>query len=356
MDGLVVSVDWMALSCRLGRLHNCDSFNLPAGWTALRMGQTAVWAQRWYFMDDCGEKVATFLCEPRSPKIAADRALVEIANKYLYRADYEEVMGLVLGSWTMGVDGVNRVDLCCDFEMTEQRWQVVRALESGEATLKGVHDNNLWRTKNGNVHRPHQLAWGGKDSTIRWKLYNKWKELHEGGLESAKPYIEEVWKSVGLQPQSVWRLEVSLHGCNSLVTAETNKPYPWQLWHRNREQMFSGLYASKFQVRLQLGYCNNRYNPILHFLDLDGEKILRCKGSVDNDRESNCERRVVCKMWEEFNDSEVRCNRELYEDIRQFLMERMQERRCVMYVCQRYGLLEGDVVSRVMEPWQNNPR
>ena len=350
-EEVVISCDWMALSCRLGRLHNTDKFDLPTGWTALKMGQTAVWAQRWYFMDDRGEKVATFLCEPRSGKIAGDRALVEMSNRYLYNIDYERVVASVLSVWPIDVTGVNRVDLCGDFEMTKERWQVVRALESGEATLKGVHANNLWREKNGNVHRPHQLAWGGKESTIKWKLYNKYKELHEGGLECSKPYIEEMWSSLGYSVRDMWRLEVSLHGCNSLVGVETDKPYPWQQWYRDKEKLFASLYGSKFQVRLQLGYCNNRYNPILHFLDLEGKKILKCRGVYDNDRESDCERRVVCKMWAEFVDAEVGCNRDLYEDIRRFLVDRMQERRCIMYVCKRYGLTEDEVVQRVSLPF-----
>ena len=144
---------------------------------------------------------------------------------------------------------------------------------------------------------------------------------------------------------------MSLHGCNSLVGVETDKPYPWQQWYRDKEKLFASLYGSKFQVRLQLGYCNNRYNPILHFLDLEGKKILKCRGVYDNDRESDCERRVVCKMWAEFVDAEVGCNRDLYEDIRRFLVDRMQERRCIMYVCKRYGLTEDEVVQRVSLPF-----
>lgn len=356
VDGLVVSCDWLAYSCKLGRLHDIDELHLPSGWTALKMSQTAVWAQRWYIMDVDGNKVATFLCEPRSPKISADRGLVEIANRYLYDDNLEAVANAVLDIWPMAVDGVNRVDLCCDFEMTPERWQVVRALEDGSATLKGVHNNNVWRSQQSRKQTPHQLSWGGKESTFHWKLYNKYKELHEGGLDASKPYIEDLWKRSGLNVKSVWRLEVSVTGCNSLLTLADDKKFPVFEWYRQRERLFSSLYTSKFEVRLQLGYKNNRNNPRLFFLDVNEEKMLKCRGTSDSERTSDCERRVICKMWEEFTDAEVGCNRDLQLSIAEFLADRFQQERAINYVSMRYGIPTKDIIQRVTCCLQNAPR
>ena len=120
--GQVVSVDWFALSCVLAHPYDDTPLQVPMGWSVVECAQTAVWARRWFIMDYLGNKVATILAVPRSPIIDERRAVVEIANMWLYHPQFLEVVDLVLQCYPMSIDGVNRVDLCCDFEMTPSRW------------------------------------------------------------------------------------------------------------------------------------------------------------------------------------------------------------------------------------------
>ena len=350
-DRGVVSVDWVAFSCKLTHPYDGRQFYLPAGWSSLDCTPTAVWGRRFFFVDEMGNKMATFLCSPRSPVIGATRAVVEIANWVLYRADYEQLCEAILQAFPMVVDGVNRVDLCCDFEMDMRKWTVVRAFEDGVAYLKGLRKGNIWWTSECGRRVPHQLSWGGKDSVFKWKLYWKYKELHEGGIESSKPYIEDMWRACGLEARNVWRLEVSIVSSNSLERVLGGGSVGVFSWYPSRVDYYRALYRDKFVVRYHDGGKNRRYDPIVEFLRLDGEKVFRHKSRGSGEYESDVERRVVCKMWKEFRDNEVRADAVLLGAIRSFLMEMCQYPRNVMCICRRFGLTETEVVDAI---WQGD--
>ena len=107
----IVSVDWLALSCCLAHPYDGAPFEVPNGWTVLTMGETPAWLKRFFIMDELGNKVATILTEPRMASMDRRRALVEIANRWLYHPALEAYVDAVLTSYPMAVDGVNRVDL-----------------------------------------------------------------------------------------------------------------------------------------------------------------------------------------------------------------------------------------------------
>lgn len=343
----IVSVDWMAFSCVLGHPYDGDAFNVPDGWKVVPMSGTAVWSHRFFLMDGEGNKVATLLCTPKSPIIDARRAVVEIANPWLYSADYERVVQSSLDIFPMSVDGINRVDLCCDFEMDRRKWGLVRELEEGRAYLKGLRKGNVWWSSDTGRRIPHQLSWGGKDSTFKWKLYWKYKELHEGGMGCSKPYIENIWVEAGMVPKKVWRLEVSIVSSNGLIDVRTGERYPYFDWYRNRVGIYRSVYGDKFVVREFDGHANRRYDPVVQFLHIDGEKLLKHDKSSGSDVESDVERRVVCKMFKEYQDPEVRADDVLVSAIREFLMTMCQYPRNVYALCRRFGLTETEVVNAI---------
>lgn len=346
---VVVSCDWFALSCMLAHPYRGEAFALPSGWSSLVCGSTSVWQHRWFIMDDLGNKLATILATPRSPIIDARRAVVEIANPVLYSAEFRSITDAVLSALPLSVEGINRVDLCGDFNMTENLWQVVRGLEGGDYYLKGLRRGVVWWSADNGRRVPHQISWGGRDSVFHWKLYNKYKELHEAGLDSAKPYIESMWQACGLDVKHVWRLEVSVTSTNSVERWDGGgRIQPFE-WFDERVPIWSGIYCSKFVIRENQGHANKRYDPVVEFLMSQGEteRFLKHKAPSERDRESSVERRVVCKMWKEFQDGEVRANTFLWSAIGEFLRTMCQFERNVNAICRRFNLSRTDVFKEL---------
>ena len=348
---VVVSLDWLALSAQtLHPYEEGEAFDLPQGWQVIPMTATPTWLLRWYIMDANGNKLATFLTRPRSPKIHACRALVEIANQVLYNTMFPEVVNAILAMYPMVVDGINRADLCGDFMMTAPLWQVVRGLEIGENYLKGIQRGvNWWNAKSAN-REPHQLSWGGVESVFHWKLYNKYKELHEGNNPLAsKPYIEDMWKLCGMEPQSVWRLEVSVTGCNRVLDDNQNV-IPWLDWWEKRDYLYSRIYRDKFIIRQHQGHSDKRNDPIVSFLDIGGldGKFLRHR-PPRRELESDAERRVVCKMWKEYVDEEVQGHAILRDAVKEFLIKMLQYPKNIQAISRRYNMTVSEVVSAIMD-------
>lgn len=340
-NDIVISCDWYSLSCHLASLGNAP--NVPTGWKVQEMGRTAVWGQRVYIMNPEGVKVGTILMEPISPIIKSDRAVVEVSNVFLYRADFHAMLDVLLLSYPLIVDSVQRCDLCADFENTGSRWEVTKMLEDGRAYVKALRRGVIWWGKESRNRRPHQLSWGGKDSAFKWKLYNKHKELWEGG-QCSKPYIEELWRNAGLEPTKVWRLECSVTSISSLECQLAGR-YDYREWYDRAVELYRNLYADKFVIREDQGHADRRDDDILTLLDLYGEKVVRHKKPRDAEIENDVERRIVCKLWKEFTDGEVRCNDFAMEGLRNHLLWLFQKYSNVCAVARRFKLTEGEILK-----------
>lgn len=350
----VVSVDWFALSCMLSHPYDGRPFVVPAGWSVVECTSTAVWHCRYFIMDNEGNKVATILTKPKSSIIDERRAVIEIANQWLYHEDFRKIVDMVLESYPMDVTGLNRVDLCADFNMTARQYSIFRMLQDGTAYLKGVRRGADWHEWKRRIKDAHQQSWGGRDSVFHWKMYYKYKELHEGGVESSKPYIEAMWRAEGLDVKHVWRLECSVTSSNSLEKVDGSGRLGVFDWYDKRAEIFSSLYNDKFVIRENQGHKDARHDPILYFFlrdegDIGEGKMLR-HGAANSLRESDSERRVVCKMWKEFRDDEVRANDFLVSNIREFLVSMCQKASCVNAICRRFNLSESEVISILQNP------
>ena len=345
-SNIIVSCDWYSLSCHLGILGTKPF--LPSGWKAQPMGRTAVWGQRVYVMNPEGVKVGTILMEPISPIIKSDRAVVEVSNVFLYRADFHAMLDILLRCYPLYVDNVQRCDLCADFENTGARWEVTKMLDDGRAYLKGLRRGVNWWGMETKSRLPHQLSWGGKDSVFKWKLYNKHKELWEGG-QCSKPYIEDMWRASGLEPTKVWRLEVSLTSISSLSNAAFSN-VDYREWYDKAVPMYKDIYADKFVVRENQGHHDRRDDDKLTFLEFHGVKVLRHKKPRESEVENDVERRIVCKLWKEFTDAEVRCNDFAMEGLRNHILYLFQKYSNVCAVARRFKLSEGEIMDLINEP------
>lgn len=351
----VISCDWFTLSCKLLKEFTDVTLPVPDGLHCLACAPTSVWGRRFYIMDNDGNKVATFLCCPRTPKIPSASCNIQIANRWLYYDDFRSVCNTICDIVPLSIAGLNRVDLCCDFEMTEELFGTYMALAKKDAKVKGLQESVCWwktlKTSNADERKiieevPNQLNWGGKDSTFKWKVYYKWLELATAPPEEKKPWIIDTWRFNNFSEQHVWRIEVSISNPNSVVNLDGSRIKPFE-WHEDRVRLFRDIYTDKFVVRRKDGHANARYNERLPFLELGGTKSVRHALPSTNRDDSDPEKRVVCKLWSELMQGDTKCNHELSGMIRENLM-RLLERPSNLWVLQRmYGLTTEEIVERM---------
>lgn len=327
----IVNVDWFALSCHLTRDWKDVIVTPPKGCTAVRLTCTAVWAERWYILTSDGNKLCTILACPRSWKIAPDRCMIEVANRWLYYEDFEQVLDAILECIPVVVDGLNRVDLCCDFEMDVRTWRTYQMMADGSAYVGAYKTGVVWWRGLSNAFVPaqslplvernngrvaHQLSFGGKDSTLHWKVYYKALELAEAEPDAKKDYIREQWERAGMDVRCVWRCEVSIAGSKALESLSDGRPIPPREWYRQRADLWKSLYVSRFVVRRAEGHKDRRNDEKLTFIDVDGWKMLRTARPKSTRDASDPERRLLSKLWDEFREVDVSANATLHEMLR----------------------------------------
>lgn len=332
-------------------------FELPLGFVVERAKPTATWGQRYLVYDSDGNKVFTFLCEPRSGIIDQTNAMLEIANRYLYRDDFPEVLDMLLKATNCIPSGMNRVDLCCDFEMSPTIFNTWSLLEQGRAYLKGVRrGSSFWcilpfTHEDGSVSQrktSHCMSWGGAQSVFTWKVYYKHLELVQAKPEDSKPYIRSLWARHSMLGESVWRCEVSVRYANSLKHAERDNVTPHE-WYADRVRLFSSLYANKFVVRQDLGHVDKRNDPILPFLGIEGDKLFSHRAAVGKCYDSSPEARVVAKLWGEFNQVECQSNPLLREVLRTSICELIQREENVRVIERYYKTTANDIFDALFQ-------
>lgn len=303
-DTALVSLDWLALSCKTSGSVSMSP-SLPSGWSVLPQSATSVWSQRWFVLDAEGSKVATLLWQPRSVKfLDPSLALLEVANRWLYADGLDALIDLLTSAFCLSVVGISRVDICCDFEVDKSAFKLIRSLQHGSAYVEGFQRGGVWWSTLDGLKYPHQLEWGAFESDRRWKLYHKWKELTQDGA-IAKPYIVDCWRALGLRPEFVWRLEVSLKRCNKLEFYDGSKPSFPSIWF-NRADIWKSLYTHGFVQRLDQKHVNRRLDKRVSVVgNVENQKLLRYSKPSGISTLSDPQLRLVRKLWEEYTSPDV---------------------------------------------------
>lgn len=284
-----LSTDWLALS-----LHLLSPVgDAPAGHVWAKYSPTNVWGCRWCLFNEFGDKVFTLLFAPRSAGFLKQScALLEVANEWLYHGIGEKgVLDLLSATCRFTIQGISRLDLAADFSPSSRQASIIRGLADGRYYVGGkrngsgfwsmVKDDNLDNMWQGRV--PHCQSWGHKTSDVRWKLYYKTKELRDalGGFGYDKPYIVDMWRSVGLDERNVWRLEVSIHNCNSFEFM--GKKLTYDAYRASGSDLFQALYTSRFDVRKNEGHkdkSNDTQVPLLNVGRLSNAFQVRIRDTI----------------------------------------------------------------------------
>lgn len=340
----LVSVDWFGIQCKCRQMSTTIKPVCPDGWSAVQMGSTAVWGSRWFILGSDGNKIATLLFHPHSPKIPADNVLLEIANRYLYMDGFIPLVNTLCSTMYLTPYGMNRIDLCCDFEMSLHMWRTYTALVRGEAYVKQIRQGLQWWQQIGRHRIPHCYNLGSRESTFGWKIYWKALELHQAPDDAKKPYLTALWQQAGFEEKNVWRVEVSIHKTNALCDVMGKRLSVFE-WYEQRVSLFKSLYADKFVIRRDEGHTDKRNDTVLPFLEISAYKMIMRALPREEMDDSDPERRMICKLWAEMMQPDVQANARLLGMVRETIGALVENPLNMWALTQRFGLKIADVAQ-----------
>ena len=274
----VISIDWLSFSYNLTLtkeeyLGDEIKMFIPDDYSAEFLDGTKVFNRRMVVRDHSGRKVLTVLYDPKSSLIPRRICLCEVANVCLYDGSWRGVCLIVKQMHNGDFNSLSRLDIACDFD--EIGDDVAKMFDEGTIYVQKKKEGCMFYDqfeKDGYVFRkPRQISFGSKTSKIKWKLYNKSKEIKV----SHKEYIEHMWHEEGMDlSKDIWRLEVSLTRVSSLQCLNKDNVDLLdflEFWGRESYYwLFPAFYTNNFVVRKNEGRAGNKYNPnnLYDFLDM----------------------------------------------------------------------------------------
>lgn len=282
----ISNLDWLSFSWQLAlsveeELDGQVKFECPAGLRLELLPGTNVYRQRAILYDGEGSKILTVLCNPYSSIIDKSIALCEVANQCLY-GRWWDVVELLPWLHAGRINSLSRVDICVDFPAKPPQLALIQQFFTGEAYVQGKKAGVcFWDADfgaEGFVRTANTLTWGSRNSEVKWKCYNKSLEIHERvGQQWAvsKPYIVDMWRSVGWGEWGIWRLEVSLLDAGQ---------FEWDGFPLLMEQLkdeafidriFRGLYDKRFVQRLNERHACRKNDTRVWLLNFACAKRLR---------------------------------------------------------------------------------
>ena len=218
---LLMSIDWLQWSGYLitEGLNTLPEVYCPDTYRIEILDGNEVFRWRAVLYDLYGRKVLTALWCPKSKLIRWNLVTFQVANYWFYSVDdIMEVVNLAAEVFDYQFATFTRLDICVDFELNKQQENIVKGLYRKSIYCSGKQSQSEFDSKSDNGDMfAHDFNFGSFKSAIKWKLYNKSKELNVDTDHQDKEYIINVWKQNGFAYYKMWRLEVSIKDFNKIT-------------------------------------------------------------------------------------------------------------------------------------------
>lgn len=314
-----INYDWLQFSVKMQYPNNL--LQCPEGYRLEHFTGTNVFRNRAILFDSKGRKWLTLLWSPYSAVLDSSIMTVQASNELIYKGSFTCIMDLLQQVTPCWFNSLGRLDICCDFEITPERLDFIKHLNSGHYYVQGKHEGSgWWHESKEDGHRKkqhHCLAWGSKTSEIKVKLYHKSREQGlVGGDKAEKPWIADQWKQAGMDIHNIWRLEFSMSGAGQLkwknqsITLEQLEQPNWV------ESVFFDMYEKRFVTRIEQGKKSGHKNQdkrvYLMQLPKEGEH-LRWATTCSRDEEVNPSVSVLRALLKQLESPFVLCQKPLFE-------------------------------------------
>lgn len=241
------------------------------------------------------ELLATIAYSPHSSVLDSNLFQCKVENKVLYQElPYHRVMAMIK-ALNLDYHGLSRVDVCVDlhrFANNMQPLELLRLYRKNLLIKRGSRRYSQWLTApyspsklTGVVtddilseeHVTHCVSWGGPNSDVHVKMYNKTKEIKE---ESKKHYITSYWRNNGLSAaQDVWRVEFSVTRRSKYLYDNSSGdtvpiPLEWTLKRTYLAEVFAALARRHFAfIEVKRG-CKVPTKPNVVLFNVDGNRVM----------------------------------------------------------------------------------
>lgn len=354
-----VNCDWLAFSVHLQEPE--PEIMCPDGLRIELCQGNNVFEHRAMVFDGRGAKYMTLLWKPYSKVLPANLMTCQIANEFLYLPagqgikwafnDLKQIVDCTFNA-------VGRVDICVDFEGSNERMDFIKHLNSGHYYAQHKSEGSTWwhEVAEGDYkHKQlHCLTWGSTKSEIKVKLYHKSREQGLiGGDQPEKPWIVDEWKEAGLDIKNVWRLEFSLSGAGQLrykgqpITLENVSDEQWIL------NVLCELYNNRFITRInqgkRQGHKNNDTRVYLFQLPPRAAGLKWAVAS-GKDHEVPASVTLLRSMMRQIDNPVVMSHRPTFEAYATTILQIVQDHKLSGYFLRTY---EAEAEQYFTELWQN---
>lgn len=302
-----ISLDWLAFSVLLPltplEQHNGIHLYTPPNYSLQEYTGTNIYKHRFILYNDFGDKVLTLLHTPHSNIIAPNSMYVEVANRELYTRG-TDILDLLSYIHEYTFQSLSRLDVAGDFEPTLEQSSIIDKLQAGSIYAQGKREGSLFHTYNKNSDGKMQrvakcMSWGAKTTDVKFKLYNKSKELMEtdsiGRTFCTKPYIPAMWSENGLPlTRDIWRLEISI---------TSSSAYTWRgehlSWFLTQPENYTPFYwdmiSSRFTLRYNQGHKYNKNDKVAEFLPIPPPPHYRLTRKEPNSEQHHTDHAVTLR-------------------------------------------------------------
>ena len=185
-----------------------------------------VYERSTYTTSHRNELFATIAHTPASSIMRPNMCIVKLENRVLYQRHVLARLRRMLEELSIDYCGITRADICVDMhEFCDglHPLALLRGYRKNTYVKRGSRRYSQWMTApyspskidgiftqdiKSEEHVPHCVSWGGAQSDVHVKMYNKTKEIKE---ESDKQYIAAWHRNNGLdKSRDVWRVEISI--------------------------------------------------------------------------------------------------------------------------------------------------
>lgn len=357
---VAINIDWLSFSVLLAvdEKEKAEGARLscPEGFSLVECSGTNLYKRRVLVLNVAGEKMLTLLLEPYSSIMQRNSMFVEVANKWLY-GSLEWVMPLLESIHLFSFQSLSRLDVCGDFTPDVEQIRIIDGLQDNSMYVTGkregvmFHDYSLSVSGGVVVRSARQISYGSKNSNIHWKLYNKSLEVYEvdakGRKWCTKPWIEEVWKAARLEPDNVWRLEVSIMG---------SAKYKWRGEKLNWDFVLSRAYVvdfymdivdTRFIVRANQGHKCKKWDEVIDLFVWDNPEAYRVRQRLVGREQMHTDHAVTMRTaLQQLDRPEVRYNSEMADIWLSALEETIREANLWGYFLRNMGI--------TFESWKEN--
>ena len=366
----VISCDWLTISV------DCSNFAAHTNYTCAREPYGTSIFQDMYNIGMDGKQIAILTLHPRMKHMNKNLGLLKILNPILYLPNLDRIVQNVLFDFRLGVLGVSRLDLCADFHrfidyadvqefirdfLAVKIWKIGQAKYkcAGKAAKAPTLPHHRRKNKRNTTDEPETfisigkqsarhafqyLRFGSHVSDVSAYLYNKTQECKD---VKRKNYIEEMWRSSGIDPEeTVWRLEFSIKGNGikfvDMTSGElSQKTLDMVLVPTLREQLFNACFLKYWIFRYNDGQVRkDRMKPV-RMLNIDSS-IYEPRAIDFSDETSRENKRMITALEKTYD--EIRIKHQVRDmEIEQALQKVTDFTRLNSWRAEKYGRKYADM-------------